>query len=266
MSAELLSWLPLLSKLLLTAGIVVAATVAAERAGPLIGGLVATLPVTIWPAYVFLSLDHDAAYVAAAARSGLAINTVAPVFLLIYAVLAKSRGLLVPFTVAVASWIVLALAVRTFEWTLLTAVLLNAAVYPVCLWIGNTMTRVEMPRLRRAWYDLPLRILLVCALMAALLQTSLWAPPTVTGVLAVYPVSSTCLMLILHPRFGGPVTTAVLMHSMWGLFGISFGLIALSLAVVPLGKAPALALALAIPVTWNFSVWVVRRRQALATK
>jgi len=266
MSADLLSWLPLIAKLLLTAAIVVTASVVAERAGALIGGLVATLPVTIWPAYVFLSLDHDAAFVAAAARSGLAINAVAPLFLLVYAVLAKNRRLFVPFVVAVASWIALAFAVRSIEWTLPRAILLNVMIYPVCLWIGGSMARVEMPRLRRAWYDLPLRTLLVCALMATILQTSLWAGPAVTGVLAVYPISSTSLMLILHPRVGGRATAAVLMNSMWGLFGISFGLAALSLAVEPLGVVPALALALAIPVTWNLSVWIVRRRPALATK
>ena len=63
-------WLSLGLKLVLTAGIVVSASVVVERAGPLIGALVVTLPVTVWPAYVFLSLDHDANYLAASAQSG----------------------------------------------------------------------------------------------------------------------------------------------------------------------------------------------------
>jgi hypothetical protein len=266
MSADLLSWLPLLAKLLLTAAIVVTASVVAERAGALIGGLVATLPVTIWPAYVFLALDHDVVYVADAARSGLAINAVAPVFLLVYAVLARNRGLFLPFIVAVACWIALAMVVRSVAWTLPTAILLNVIGYPICLWIGGTMARVEMPRLQRAWYDLPLRTLLVCALMATILEVSVWAGPIVTGVLAVYPISSTSLMLILHPRVGGRPTAAVLMNSMWGLCGISFGLAALNLSVITLGAVPALTLALAIPVSWNLGVWLVRRRPSRAVK
>lgn len=52
---DLVFWLPLALKLVLTAGIVVTASVVVERAG----ALVVTLPVTVWPAYVFLSLDHD---------------------------------------------------------------------------------------------------------------------------------------------------------------------------------------------------------------
>ena len=266
MSADLLSWLPLLAKLALTAGIVVTASVVAERAGPLTGALVATLPVTVWPAYVFLALDHDAAYIAAAARSGLAINAVTGVFLLVYAAFAQTRGLLVSFIAAVGSWIALALLARSVEWTLAGAGLLNLIVYPACLWLGRVMSTAEMPQLRRYWYDLPMRTLLVCALMATILEASNWAGPVVTGILAVYPISSTSLMLILQPRIGGRAAAAVIANSLWGLFGISFGLAALYLFIIPFGAASALAAALAIPIVWNLTVWTVSRRGAVALK
>jgi hypothetical protein len=102
MSAALLSWLPLAAKLMVTAAIVVTASVVAERAGALTGALIATLPVTIWPAYVFLSLDHDAAYLAEAVLSRLVINAVTGLFLLVYAALAQKRGLIVSLAVAAA--------------------------------------------------------------------------------------------------------------------------------------------------------------------
>jgi hypothetical protein len=266
MSADLLSWAPLLAKLLLTAGIVVTASVVAERAGPLTGALVATLPVTVWPAYVFLALDHNAAFIAEAARSGLAINAVTGAFLLVYAALAQKRGLFVCFTAAVGCWIALALLARSIAWTLATAGMLNLIVYPACLWLGSAMGAAEMPLLRRAWYDLPMRILLVCVLMAAILEVSQWAGPSVTGILAVYPISSTSLMLILQPRIGGRAAAAVIANSLWGLFGISFGLAALNLSIVPFGAVPALAAALAIPIAWNLTVWTVRRHDSFAAK
>src|ERR1039457_3762605 len=87
MSADLLSWLPLAAKLAATAAIVVGASVIDERVGALTGALVATLPVTIWPAYVFLSLDHDGSYIAQAALSGLVINADTGLFLVIYTAL-----------------------------------------------------------------------------------------------------------------------------------------------------------------------------------
>jgi hypothetical protein len=265
MSGNFLPWFSLLAKLLLTAGIVVTASVVAERAGPLIGALVATLPVTVWPAYVFLSLDHDAAYVAAAARSGLAINAVTGVFLLIYATLARTRGLVVCFTAAVGCWIAFALLAHSVEWTLATGILLNLIVYPVCLRLSRAMGSAGIPRVPRAWYDLPMRALLVCVLMATILEVSTWAGPAVTGILAVYPISSTSLMLILQPRIGGRATAAVMANSLWGLVGISVGLVALSLSIVSFGAVPALAAALTIPIVWNLTVWMTRRRDALAT-
>src|ERR1035437_340728 len=130
MSADLLSWLPLVVKLTLTAGIVVTASVIAERVGALAGALVATLPVTIWPAYVFISLDHDAAYIAEAALSGLVINAATGLFLLVYATLAQKRGLFVSLAVAAACCGSLAVFARTIGWTLTTAGLLNLLVSP----------------------------------------------------------------------------------------------------------------------------------------
>ncbi len=66
--------LTLIVKMAVTAGFVLAATVTAERAGPLVGGLVATLPIGAGPVYVFLALDHDAHFIAQSAVDSLAIN------------------------------------------------------------------------------------------------------------------------------------------------------------------------------------------------
>src|SRR5664279_4629372 len=99
---------------------------------------------------------------------------------------------------------------RSIGWTFATAGLLNLLVYPACLWLGSTLRAAEMPRLRHAWYDLPLRTILVCGLMAAILEASNWAGPMLTGLLAVFPISSTSLILILQPRIGGRAAAAVI--------------------------------------------------------
>ena len=63
MSPEFHFALILIVKMAITAAFVVAATVTAERAGPLVGGLVATLPIGAGPAYVFLASPVCASYV-----------------------------------------------------------------------------------------------------------------------------------------------------------------------------------------------------------
>src|SRR3972149_11684839 len=232
---DLVYWLSLATKLVLTAGIVVTASIVVERAGPLIGALVVTLPVTVWPAYVFLALDHDAAFLARSAQSGLAINAVSAVFMLSYLVLAQKRGLLVSLSAAIGCWIGLALLVRSIAWTVGSAGLLNLVAYAACIWLGNRFREAEIPRLRRQWYELPLRALLISALMGAVLVFSTWGGPTTTGVLAVYPISTTCTMLVLHPQIGGRASAAVIANGLWGLFGIGWGLFALCVATEPLG-------------------------------
>ena len=47
-----------------TAAFVVTASIITERSGPVIGALIATLPISAGPSYVFLALDHDAAFIA----------------------------------------------------------------------------------------------------------------------------------------------------------------------------------------------------------
>ena len=256
-------WLSLGLKLVLTAGIVVSASVVVERAGPLIGALVVTLPVTVWPAYVFLSLDHDAIYLAASAQSGLAVNVANGVFMLVYLVLAQTRGLIVSLLTAIACWIGLAWLAHSIAWTLGGAALANLVVFSVCLKLSRRFREFQVPRVARQWYELPLRTVLVCALMGSVLLLSNWAGPGATGMLSVYPISTSCTMLILHTRIGGRASAAVIANGLWGMLGIGFGLFALSLTFLPLGAVAALALALAVPVSWNLSVWFARHHRSL---
>jgi hypothetical protein len=260
MSFDFVFWLALAVKLVLTAGIVVTASFVTERAGPLIGALVVTLPVTVWPAYVFLSLDHDANFIAESVVGGLAMNAVSGIFMLIYIVLAQRRGLAISLLTALASWLILAVLARFVTWTSTISILANIVVYTVCILLTRRFRDVAIPPTVRKWYDLPLRILLVCALMGTVLVISNIVGPVATGFVAVFPISTTCTMLILQPRIGGPASAAVITNGLFGLAGIGAGLVALHFTIAPLGIIPALALLLAVPVTWNLTVWAIRMR------
>ena len=55
MFPDLAFWLALLLKMAVTALFVIAASYAAERAGPVVGAMIATLPIAAGPAYFFLA-------------------------------------------------------------------------------------------------------------------------------------------------------------------------------------------------------------------
>ncbi len=263
MSSDLLFWLSLAVKLLLTAGIVVTASIVSERAGPLIGALVVTLPVTVWPAYLFLTLEHEPVFVAETAAAGFAMCAINAIYILIYAVLARRWNLGVSIGAAFAVWLVLAAVARPYPWTFGAAIALNLIVYPVCIWLAKDLRSAKMPAAMRKWYDVPFRALLVCMLVGTVLLISNAVGPIATGFVAVFPISTTSTILILHPRLGGDATSALAANGVAGLAGNGVGLAALMLTMPVLGTTAALIAALIVPILWNLSIWASRTRPAL---
>lgn len=259
MSLDLHFILVLFLRMAIAAAFVVTASVVAERAGPVIGALIATLPVSAGPSYVFLALDHDAAFIAQGALSSLPVNSATIFMCLTYVVLAQRRSLVVSCGSAVAVWVVLASIIRLFDWTLIAGLAANLIAFGICIPLLAGYRHVKMPLVTRRWYDVPMRAALVATLVAIVVSTSGWVGPHVSGVIALYPIVFTSIMVILHPRIGGPPTAAVLANSAWGLLGFGIAIAVLHVAVVQFGSALGLSVALASGVMWNLTLWGIGR-------
>ena len=159
-------------------------------------------------------------------------------------------------------WFALAFALSSVTWTIVSVVALNVAVFAICIPLAMRYCHVPMPRVVRRWYDMPLRAGMVACLVAIVVGTSTRVGPAVTGVLAVFPIVLTSLILIFQPRIGGPATAALLANTIWGLAGFSTALVVLHLAAIAFGTWIAYALSLATSMIWNFVVWSVRRARA----
>ena len=266
MSLDLTFFLMLAVRMAVAAGFVVSASVVAERSGPAIGALVATLPISAGPAYVFLALDHDAAFIAQGALASLPINAATIVLGLTYVVLAQRHAALVSCAGAVAIWIILASIIRSVDWTLAGGLLVNVIAYAICIPLLRRFQRVKMPLITRRWYDIPLRAALVAMLVATVVTLSGWVGPTISGILALFPVVFTSMMLILHPRSGGKPTAAVIANSAWGLLGLGVAIAMLHVAALRFGSAIGLSLALSICVGWNLALWWNGRRKLVAAR
>lgn len=260
MPPDLYFALTLIVKMAITAGFVLAATVTAERAGPLVGALVATLPLGAGPVYVFLALDHDAQFIAQSAVNSLAINTVNVIFALTYALLAQKRPLSVSLPVAMLVWAVLAWIVHEIHWTLLSAILINVAVLGVSIPLARPLRHVRMPPFRAHWTDLVMRAALVALLVGITVTFSFQLGSSGSGILAVFPVILLSIMFILHTRVGGKPTAAVLANVPIGLVGFAGACLVLHVTAEPLGSAIGLALALATSIGWSLAVLLARRR------
>jgi hypothetical protein len=160
-----------------------------------------------------------------------------------------------------AAWIAVAIALRAIEWTLVRALLLNAAVYAVCLPLAARFRHATMPIYRRRRYDAPLRALLVCAIVTAVLTSSTRVGPTTTGILATAPIVMTSMALILQPRVGGAVAAAVIANGLTGLVGFGASLVVLHVAALTFDNAAALTLWLLASMGWNLCLWALWRRR-----
>ena len=245
----------------ITAAFVVSASVITERSGPVIGALVATLPISAGPSYVFLALDHDAAFIAEGALASLPINAATIILGLTYVVLAQRQNALVSCLGAVAVWIALASIIRSVQWTLAGGLIANAIAFAICVPLLRRFRHVRMPLITRRWYDIPLRAALVATLVATVVTSSGWVGPKISGIIALFPVVFTSMMLILHPRIGGPPTAAVIANSAGGLMGLGIAIAMINVASLRFGSAIGFSVALAICVSWNLGLWWWGRRK-----
>lgn len=266
MSPEFSFLLFLAFRMAVAAAFVVSASVITERSGPVIGALVATLPISAGPAYVFLALDHDAAFIAEGALASLPINAATIFLAATYSALAQRFNLLISAGGAVAVWLVLATMIRHFEWTLLSGVVANVFAFAICVPLMRPYMRLKkMPLITRRWYDIPLRAGLVALLVATVVTTSSWVGPKISGIMALFPIVFTSLMLVLHPRIGGPPTAAAISNGAWGLMGFGLAIAVMHAAVLQFGSAIGLSLALATCIGWNLALWWNGRRKAVRT-
>lgn len=256
MSPELAFWLALAIKMTAAALCVSVATIIAEKLGAVAGALVATLPVSAGPVYVFLALDHDAAFISASTVASLALNTATAIFITVYVLAAQQRSLWTSMSLAITVWLAVTLALVQVHWTAPSALVLNMVVFALCAWIVTPYCRATMPPTIRPWYNFIVRAGMVALLVGAVVTLSFRIGPTASGVLAVFPIIYTSIMLLLHRSVGGPATAAVLANAVFGLGGFSAALLALHLAAVPFGSTLALIAALGVSVAWNTSLYM----------
>lgn len=260
MSPDLYFALTLLVRMAVTATFLIAATVTAERAGPLIGGLVATLPISAGPIYIFLAIDHGAHFVGESALGSMVTNAFNIAFAVTYCLLAQKRSMIVSLAGAFTAWALLSFIFGRIPLGVSGTIILNI----VALVGGHALVaglrHVQFPRMRTYWYDYVLRAAMVALLLGIVVTLSYHIGAAASGNLAVFPIVLSSLILILHPRVGGPATAAVLANAVIGLGGFAVAMLVLHLAADPLGSVLSLLLTLAVSVGINLVVFAARRR------
>jgi hypothetical protein len=253
--------LALALKMVTSAAIVVAASLIVERAGPFLGAMIATLPVSAGPAYVFLAYEHGPAFIERSSLASLVVNAATAGFIAVYAALAQRHRLLVSLGAAIAFWLASAWLASRIAWSLTGAIALNAVAYGGAIFATRRFlkTTVRVPSRSTPWWAVAARAVSVMTLVAVVIAVGRLIGPQAAGIAALMPVVMTSLALVLHPSIGGPAAATVMVIALVGMIGFTAAIVVLHLTSVPFGSVAALTGALATCLLWNGGLTVRRR-------
>src|SRR6478672_3392054 len=212
MSPELTFILSLVLRMAVAAAFVVIASMITERSGPAIGALIATLPISGGPSYVFLAIDHDDAFIAQSALASVPMNAASVLMSVAVIFLVQRFGVAISVVGGLGAWLAVALFVSAFDWAVTGGIVFNAITFVICLPLVQRFRSAKMP------------------LVTVVVTLSSIVGPHVSGVIALFPAVFTSLILILVPRIGGAPTAAVLAHGQWGLIGFGLAIVILHVA------------------------------------
>jgi hypothetical protein len=250
-------WL-LALKLTITPAVIAAATVAARRFGPAVGGWLVGLPLTCAPVVLFVALERGPGFAAHVSSGAVGGVTAEAAFVLGYvAVALRGRGWLPSLAAGTVAFIAAGVVVDQAHPPL--SVLLLSAV--VSLLVGLRLVprtpRIVWPQ--RRW-ELPLRIVLTTSL--ALLVTGFAGAlgPGVSGVATTYPLITSTLAISLHRTVGADAAIAVYRGLLLGVFALTAFAATAVLALTRLPLTGALLVALLIAVVAQLGSLPAARR------
>lgn len=246
-------------RMVIAALIAVSVTVLAEKAGPVVGGLLATLPIMSGPAYFFLAQNHDAAFISQTAFSTFAQNIPTAIFATCYILLAQRYATFASTASSVVVWCAYLALSLWGDQGFATAVMMSLCVFPLCIILASRYRYATATAREQSIVDLVARGLIVGLLVGAIELLSTVASARWTGVLAAAPVFYLSLMVVLQRRLGGPAASAVIANTIAGFAGTSYAFLAVYLLAPQIGKWPALLAGLAISVSCSGGLLLLHR-------
>jgi hypothetical protein len=245
-------------KLVLAPLLVVGSSLAGRRWGPRLAGILVVLPIVAGPILLIVHLQHGPDFAARAATA--ATLGVAPLalFAVVFAYVSRRWGWLVTLA---ASWAAVLLADLGLALLRVPAavalVIALVALHAAGLMLRRLPASVPAPA-ALPWWDLPARAVATGALVVLLTGVAGGLGPTVTGVLAPFPIalSVVCAFAVAHQGHAGVL--ALLRGIVPGLDGFALFCFLVAVTVDRLGGAAAFALATTVAVL--LALVLARRR------
>lgn len=248
-------------KLTLVPALMAAVTLAGRRWGPAVAGWLSAFPVVSGPILLIMALEQGAAFTATAAVGTLSAVLAILVFGVAYAWAATRHAWpvslimgLVAYALAVAGLSLSPPSLSVYAPLVLAALVMAQRLYPVPPAASTTPTTHTRPV-----NDITLRMLAGALLVLLVTHFAALMGPGLSGVLAMFPVMASVLVVFSHRHVGASFAIQMLRGMVLGYYAFAAFCIVLALSLPSTGVTSAFVLALAAAV----SVQALSRHVAL---
>lgn len=251
----------MLAKLLLAPLCVVAVSLAGRRWGVAAAGILGGLPVVAGPILLVLTLVHGRRFGAEAAAGTLLGLAALTLFVVVYGRASERVG---PLPSVLAGWAAFLLGVaflQLLDLRLGISLILVGAGFAAGLALLPAPTAAPAVVAAPPWWDLPARALAALALVVALTAASGALGPSLSGLLAPFPIITSVLAVFTHVH-GGPAQVRVLLRNfLVGFYGFATFCFVLALGLESLGGPAAFSAALTAALAVQATIFVARSRR-----
>ena len=246
-------------KLLLVPALIVLVTLAGRRWGPAVAGWLSAFPVVAGPILFFIAVEQGALFAAQAAVGTLSAVLGMLAFGLSYAWAATRFAW--PLSLPLA-YIGYAVAVVLLDWwnaALPAAVLGVLAGLWIAPWLYPVLTEAPRPPVKPP-RDLLLRMGMGAMLVLLVTYFAASLGPTLSGILAMFPVMGTVLVLFTHRSAGAAASIQLLRGMVLGFYSFATfcAVLAWTLQMIGIGPAFLCAIAAAALVQLLSRLWLGR--------
>jgi len=242
----------LLVRMSATSLIVIVVATAVGKLGPLGGGLVAGLPISLGPGFYFLLGTSTPDFLGQTATFSLLALSVTQLFLTAYMATARFDMPAASLVFAVCVWGAGIAVLEPLPVTPASAALLFGAITVSAYWFGR---RFQAPNAGAGGQE-GFRLLLVRAGIAGLLVAVVTAAaaslgPELAGMLLAFPVGYALISITIHERFGSASVIGTLHSALLGTIGLAAfcAAFAVSLETRPATGAFLIGLAASVTIT-----------------
>ena len=244
-------------KLVLAPLLVVASSLAGRRWGPRLAGILVVLPIVAGPILLIVHLQHGAHFAAGAATA--ATLGVAPLalFAVVFAFVSRSRGWLLTLAASWAAVLVADLGLVMLRVPAVVALVLALLALHGAGLVLRRLPASTPPSGTLPWWDLPARAVATGVLVVLLTGLAASLGPTVTGVLAPFPIALSVVCAFAVAQQGHAGVLALLRGIVPGLDGFALFCFLVAVTVDRLGGPAAFGIATAVALL--FALVLARR-------